>query len=205
MKIVCHRGHWSRKDEQNKLKACLRALQFFDGVEVDLKNKNGKIVLSHDPLKSNQETSSLEALFKKKSPGLYALNIKEDGLGLELRKLISKYQIQNYACFDLSRPEYLKYKELGLRVYDRFGDQDVLPENSKPDGIIFDTFHAEKFPRFLKKLSTLPRVPVMFISPELHQQSPYEAWEGLLRLEQQTSRSFYLCTDLFEEARTFFS
>ena len=48
MEIICHRGYWNTKNEQNSLKAFERALCRGFGVEFDVRNYGKKLVVSHD-------------------------------------------------------------------------------------------------------------------------------------------------------------
>lgn len=205
MKIICHRGLWKGKTElQNSKRACLEGLKLFDGIEIDLKNKNGKIILSHDPILSNKRYLELSVLFKENKDSFYALNIKEDGLGPKLKELITKYNIKNYMCFDLSSPEEYCYLQLGLKVFKRFGDQDFINiSQQKTRGLVFDIFNNRNQLNYLKKLNNSKlNLPTMIISPELHNLSFLKTWK--LYNEKLTTKNLYICTDHPFEAREFF-
>jgi glycerophosphoryl diester phosphodiesterase len=196
MKIVCHRGAWKKKSAQNTLSAIKEALAY-DGVEIDLRNFNGKIVMSHDPLKG-PAYDTLESAFKLKAPDgfFWALNIKEDGLASNLRKLLGKYRITNYMCFDLSFPEKVTYVESGLRVFERFGD--LEPRLPPTREIVLDCFKENSLGRFLKAAG---RKRTFVISPELHGRDHAKAWRSL----KGTRGERWLCTDFPEEASEYFS
>lgn len=204
MKIICHRGFWSKRSQQNSLKACLDGAKNFDGIEVDLKNQNGKIVLSHDPITKNSQTISLSELFKKTPNTFFALNIKEDGLGPELRKLISKHKIDNYMCFDLSFPESLQFNKEQLRVFSRIGDLEQRPTKC-PKALVVDVFNQTKYSHVLRSLQALERPhELFFISPELHGHPVETNWLKIKNFLGQSNHSGYLCTDLAASASQFF-
>lgn len=203
MNIICHRGQWEKKVHQNSLKACLKGIEGHQGIEIDLKNLNGDIVLSHDPLKMNQKAIKLETLFKKCPKTFFALNIKEDGLAPTLKKLLKKYKIKNYMCFDLSRPEELNYQALKLAVFKRFGDKDPKPANLE-SGLVVDIFDQACLPDIFRTLKRSSSGPLFFISPELHGQPELAFWNKLKDLSQKTSQKLYLCTDFPDEALIFF-
>jgi glycerophosphoryl diester phosphodiesterase len=204
MKIICHRGLWTKKIEQNSLKACLEGAKLFDGIEVDLKNQNGKIVLSHDPITKNNHAVSLESLFKKTPKTFFALNIKEDGLGRELRKLISRHKINNYMCFDLSFPESLQFQKEQLRVFPRMGDMDPKLKVF-PKGLVIDVFDQTNYSQVLRSLKALKDpCELFFISPELHGHQVEVNWSKIKRFLTQSSHSAYLCTDRPADASQFF-
>jgi glycerophosphoryl diester phosphodiesterase len=205
MQIICHRGLWEKKSEQNGNQACLQAALQYDGMEIDLKNLNGKIVLSHDPIVQDHSYTSLESVLKKSPDTFYALNIKEDGLSSELNRLINKYKIKSYMCFDLSGPEIVKYKEQNLVTFDRFGDQDLLPSHRKIQGVVLDVFKSRNFSKIIKQLKVSPSIPLFIISPELHGQDPINSWKIIRSFEMTHKNPIYLCTDLFLEASAYFN
>ena len=204
MKIICHRGLWSKRSEHNSLKACLDGAKYYDGIEIDLKNQSGKIVLSHDPLAKNQKAISLESLFKKAPKTFFALNIKEDGLGPELKKLISRYNIKNYMCFDLSLPESLQYEKEQLRIFYRVGDVDPKFK-VYPKSLVIDVFTQSNFSRILRSLKRLKGPHhLFFISPELHEHKVEKNWSKIKKFIQTSDHSTYLCTDFPAKAHEFF-
>ena len=157
MKIICHRGLWKTQKQQNQLDACLKAAKEFDGLEIDLKNRNGQIVLSHDPITSKESPIELVDLLKElkkiKVEPMIAFNIKEDGLGPNLKTIIDRFKCRDYFCFDLSRPEELKYQSIGLKVFQRFGDNDPWQKNhSFSEGLVIDVYSPENLAKILKKL-----------------------------------------------------
>ena len=48
LKIIAHRGFWLEKSEQNSLKAFKKAFENGFGVETDVRDFNGELVISHD-------------------------------------------------------------------------------------------------------------------------------------------------------------
>jgi glycerophosphoryl diester phosphodiesterase len=205
VKIICHRGYWKKTSDQNSLPSCLLGLDKFDGIEIDLKNNRGEIVLSHDPLAPKQRPIALRDIFAKNTKGFYALNIKEDGLGPGLKDLISRYGISNYMCFDLSSPEEVKYRSLGLTAFKRFGDHDPLPKAIK-SGIVVDVFNEQKYSSIINQLPSISKnYPLFFISPELHHHPVEKTWTKIKKLIQSKNYQAYLCTDLPQEAAVFFS
>lgn len=185
--------------------ACIEGLNLFDGIEVDLKNQNGEIVLSHDPIQINKKYVKLKKLFEKNNSGFYALNIKEDGLSHLLKELIITYNVKNYMCFDLSTPEEYQYKKLGLKVFKRFGDldPDYTTQNNYP-GTLFDVFKNQNQLQYIKKLKkyNFPTTALV-ISPELHRNPYLRTWK--LYAQNLPLTNFYLCTDYPQEARDFFN
>ena len=205
MKIICHRGLWKKKVQQNEKYACVMGQKMFDGIEIDLKNHAGEIVLSHDPINNGQTLTRLEDLFKENQFSFYALNIKEDGLGPKLKKLIIKHKIKNYMCFDLSRPEWLTYRNLNLKSFDRFGDEDPLPTHID-QGLVLDIFNQRSYIKVITHLTRLTdQVDLFIISPGLHGQDPIQFWRKLKKLSLHWKGTLYLCTDHPQKADHFFN
>lgn len=197
MKIVCHRGQWKNDRDQNSLQSVERSISY-DGVELDIRSLNGKLVLSHDPILSRKKYTLLAEAFRLKTNKefLWALNIKEDGVGDLLKSLLVKYKIKNYMCFDLSFPERVIYEKLKLKVFGRTGDRES--ESSESD-LVFDCFDVRNFTTALRHIPESSRV--MFISPELHGHNFLSAWEIL---KKRNFKESYLCTDFPEKALEYF-
>ena len=98
MKIICHRGLWKQKSEQNTLDSFESALIQKFGIEIDIRDFNNEIVISHDT--PNKNNPKLITLLEK---GLHhdlplAFNIKSDGISEELAKIIKNFKVSNYFC-----------------------------------------------------------------------------------------------------------
>ena len=108
MDILAHRGKWEKEEDKNSLESLLLALNLNFGIETDVRDFDGKIVISHDI--PNKDSIPLNVLFKEykaiqKEKGFanpIALNIKSDGIHEELKKLLIDYEINNYFVFDLA-------------------------------------------------------------------------------------------------------
>jgi len=99
MEYLAHRGAWSNRVDQNSFAALCDALDKGFGLETDIRDLNGKLVISHD-LPTAGLAMPLEQLLEYYSQGCFtsslALNIKADGLQDSLSRMLKKYNIQNY-------------------------------------------------------------------------------------------------------------
>ena len=82
---IAHRGWWHNPEEKNSELAIRRALDAGYGLETDLRDHAGRIVISHDPPGSQGEPEfdfeQLLRLYRELgATGTLALNIKSDGL-----------------------------------------------------------------------------------------------------------------------------
>ena len=78
-RILAHRGYWRKPNEQNNISAIKLALQKGFGVETDVRDLNGNLVISHDPpkLKNIFDLASFcKLVVQTKSTARLALNIK---------------------------------------------------------------------------------------------------------------------------------
>ena len=145
MKIIAHRGLWKKKSEQNTIKSINEALMNDYGIETDIRDYRNKIVVSHDmPSKNILYLEKIFKLYKKNNcKNIIALNIKADGLQLEVNKLVRKYKIRNYFIFDMSIPESIKYLSTNLRVYMRLSEYEKNYQKFSFNGLWIDQFKGD--------------------------------------------------------------
>lgn len=122
--IISHRGYWKAPDEKNSMKAFERSFMLGYGVEIDIRDYQGEIVVSHDLADSGcVKLKEVFRLYHNISSGLpLALNVKADGLQHELKKLLEEYRIKDYFVFDMSLPDALIYLENGMNAFTRFSE-----------------------------------------------------------------------------------
>ena len=81
--ILAHRGYWRDPKNRNALSALRAALEAGFGIETDIRDALGELVISHDPPRSKDAVKFecfLDLVLATKSAGRIALNIKADGL-----------------------------------------------------------------------------------------------------------------------------
>lgn len=206
MEILCHRGFWTKPSEKNSIPYLIRAHELGYGVELDVRDEGSQIVIAHD-IPNNQSvlfSVYLDQLnqnkYKKRTT---AINIKADGLSDEINRLIKAYNLSNYFTFDMSIPETLNYKNLGLKYFSRLSEFEksaILVNNAT--GIWLDAFDSEWYnENYINNL--LKRVEkVCIVSGELHGWDHIPQWTMLKRLKVQNN--LMLCTDKPNEAREYF-
>ena len=98
MKILSHRGYWKKPKERNTKVAFERSFSLGFGTETDIRDHNGKLVISHD-------MASNDAMLAEKFFDIYcsfseplplALNVKAEGITkhtghLAMRQVRSDY------------------------------------------------------------------------------------------------------------------
>lgn len=206
--ILAHRGYWKTSDERNSLGAFERSFTMGCAVEMDIRDYQGLLVISHDI--ADKESAYLEDLFRSyrtmNSNVLLALNIKADGLQTSLEALIKKYQITNYFVFDMSIPDMIIYLKEGFNVFIRQSEfEKELPFYDEAVGVWMDCFENDWIQIEDIKFHLDNGKKVCLVSPELHRRDHVPFWERLGLLDKQASRNVLLCTDYPEDGRRYFS
>lgn len=208
MVILSHRGYWKSVQEKNTPIAFNRSFSLAFGTETDLRDKNGELVISHDP--ARQDALSAKAFFseyRRHAQDLsLALNIKSDGLQKLLAEALQENQIQNYFVFDMSVPDMIAYIKAGLRVFTRQSEYEPNPVlYEQCQGVWADCFKTEWIDETTIDKHLKQGKQVCLVSPDLHGR-PFEAfWEKLARMPVATSTDLMICTDHPEQARKIFN
>lgn len=203
LQILAHRGLWKMPEEKNSLAALTLALRRGCGLETDVRDCAGELVISHDPPQLG--TLSLRSLLEKYeslgATSTLALNIKADGLAQPLRLLLAEYGIRNYFVFDMSVPDMLDYARNEMPFFSRLSEFETVPallERSR--GIWLDAFQGDWYDAAIIDRFLQAGKQVCVVSPELHRRSKDNVW----RLLQQVAASgpqLLCCTDFPEELR----
>ena len=176
------------------MSALVEALELGYGIETDIRDHFGEVVISHDPV-AKLEADRLEVLLGqlegRNSP--VALNVKSDGL----LSLLPKDRLrENTFFFDMSIPEKVQYERNGLIVASRLSElESVDSQNSGP--VWLDSFESDWFleeDSWNSVLKISEERLVVIVSPELHSRSPEAVW---LRFQNGVNRSnrLSICTD----------
>ena len=213
IQIISHRGFWEKGNEQNTMIAFSRSVINNYGIETDLRERNGEIIISHDIQVGENILyfSEFLLLYKnsKKNLPLF-LNIKSDGMIKIIKNNLNSYDISNYYLFDMSIPETKKYAEDScMNFITRISDIEKHPmfiHESK--GFWIDSFYGN-YPDF-SYLDTLlnSKYIFCFVSPELHNRSEIEFWIMLkkwIKNREISSDKVLLCTDKPKDAFLFFN
>ena len=201
VEILAHRGWWMRESEKNTKTAFERAFNSGFGVETDLRDIKGEIVISHNmPQGGEMKFEELLELLDGRDLTL-ALNIKADGMADEIKRLLDKYKVSNYFTFDMSIPEMVYQHKTGLKVFT--GLSDIIPEpimSDKAAGIWLDSFNSDWFGEQEINNILNQRKKVCIVSPDLHKREYKSVWE-----KYKNVKGIMLCTDYPKEAEVYFN
>ena len=204
MEIISHRGFWNIPEEKNTEQAFIRSFQCGFGIETDIRDLNGHLVISHD-------IPSAHAMLLKdfcSLPGVkdftLALNVKSDGLALTLQKTLREFGINKWFVFDMSVPDTLGHINSGNPFFTRLSDIEhelILLDES--EGVWLDAFKSDWYSNdVIQKLLDLGK-KVCIVSPELHGRDYTALWEQLISI--RTNKNLILCTDFPLNAKQFFN
>lgn len=207
MRVIAHRGLWYNPSEKNSLYALKNAIDNGFGIETDIRDYCGEIVISHDI--PDDKCEKLYKLFEYynsvNSSVILALNIKSDGIQKKLKDLIKKYSIKNYFLFDMSIPEFVININEDLKCYTRNSDIEsecVLYE--KVTGVWLDSFYDMNWINYNNITSHLSNnKKVCVVSPELHNKDYSNTWKMLK--ENILNENILICTDFPKQAKEYFN
>lgn len=207
MKILAHRGLWYHEEEKNSLQALERAFSHGFGIETDIRDCKGEILISHNPIKETAPSlNELIEIWKKYAEEpVMALNIKADGLylldGIQDKNIFGK---ENCFFFDSSVPEQYIYLKRGYPIFTRSSEFEKIPVFlEKSMGIWLDQFtDCEHIINSLERFLQMGKL-IGIISPELHGRDPRKLWEYLLKFKDDSK--VMLCTDQPVQAKEFFN
>jgi glycerophosphoryl diester phosphodiesterase len=209
MKLLAHRGLWEEGLPKNSLPALVAALDAGLGVETDVRDLNGRLVISHDmPTEATQVDLDAFLANAAKTPqsGLLALNIKSDGLQARLQQHIAAQGLQDrHFVFDMSVPDLLGWRRTGQPWAVRLSEyEDGGPLLEEARFVWLDAFERDDwFPDSLLERLLAQGKTVALVSPELHRRPHATAWQRWRRLDQGSDR-LWLCTDLVRQAQETF-
>lgn len=210
MRILSHRGFWRTPEERNTREAFARSLQAGFGVETDVRDLNGELVISHDPpsCKQMRLAEFLNQFETQLADGDFplALNIKADGLQRMLAGLLIEARVDNYFVFDMSVPDLLTYLDMGIPALTR--QSDIEKEPVCYDACVGVWFDALRSPWPMENAveRTLGDGKIAcLVSPELHRRSHLPFWETVNEWRFVANPCLLLCTDFPAEANEFFT
>lgn len=205
MKIIAHRGYWREEKEKNSLLAISSGMDYFDGVETDIRDLNKRLVISHDI--PSTDAIALERILSihAKTKKTLAINIKADGLSDLLMGLLAKYDIDNYFTFDMSVPEMVVYKKKGIKFYTSLSE--VIRNTmllSQSSGIWLDSFYSMWYTKNDLYALANYNLPICVVSEELHGRNHRNQWNLLADFEKTCNVNLAICTDFPKQAKDFF-
>ncbi|KER07002.1 hypothetical protein AAA799E16_00152 [Marine Group I thaumarchaeote SCGC AAA799-E16] len=151
------------------------------GIEIDIRDYNGDIVISHDP--PHLHTIKLEEFLKKINKNrLIAINIKSMEIEERLKEIINEFELKNYFTFDWSIPSLIKAQKKNIVCAFRLSEyeKEFFPNCT---WVWVDSFEEIWYDK--KILSELKDkgFKIALVSPELHgRKQDFEKFEDIVHL-----------------------
>ena len=211
IEILSHRGLWRKPEEKNSLESLALAFAGGFGVETDVRDSAGRLVISHDPPVGGELGFGdfLSTYVKSGSSSTLAINVKSDGIQQLLASALVEWNIERYFVFDMSYPELTRYRAVGMPYYARLSDEE--PEIlglAHARGVWVDGFGKDWADFITLEKLIDSGVAIALVSPELHKRdktsfwTQVRSWIGGLPLSAQGR--VMLCTDHPDEALKYF-
>jgi hypothetical protein len=210
MQILAHRGLWVTTSEKNSEAAFRRAFGEGFGVETDLRDHGGSIVVSHDipDDRAMSLVTFLELYSSYGSRPILALNVKSDGLQALIAEALARYEVANYFVFDMSVPDTLGYLARRLRTFLRRSEFELgSPLDARADGVWLDALEESWVPSSVVRAELTQGRYVGLVSPELHgkpHDHAWAEWRDVLDVHPMLGAKLILCTDFPRDAAAFF-
>lgn len=209
MIVLSHRGYWKTPAEKNTPEAFERSFSMGFGTETDLRDRDGRLVISHDmALGDALPAEAFFEIYTRHGGELpLALNIKADGLQGELKRLLTRYGVDNYFVFDMAVPDGLLYARQQFNTYTRQSEFETEPPYyDLARGIWLDEFNGHWLTDAVIERHLANGKSVCIVSPDLHKRDYDREWRDYKRLESRIGRDkIMICTDYPEQAREFFN
>lgn len=205
---LAHRGLWTGPAQRNTLPAFRAAFERGWGVELDVRDLAGDLVVSHDPpVHGALPFSALVDLYlEHDAPGCLAVNVKADGLERMVADALAEVDRDRWFGFDMSVPDALGYARRALPLFTRHSDVEAEPAlYAEADGVWLDDFGGGWISEEIVAGHLAAGKRVAVVSPELHGRDHTPAWGDWRSWDVWSSSDVLLCTDLPVEAEETFA
>lgn len=206
--IICHRGFWRKPEQQNTPAAFKAAFDMGCGIETDVRDLGGELVISHNPPARGCPTlGAVLRLYRAcRSRATLALNVKADGLQGMLKKAMASVAPSRFFFFDMSIPDTLGYAAVKLPVFVRQSELEPEPIlYARAAGVWLDCFYRDWITARVVEGHLRRGKDVCVVSPEIHSRDPLPLWRRLKGCRAVGRGRLMLCTDLPIEAGRYFA
>lgn len=205
MKYLAHRGMWKSNDEKNTKDAITLSLLSGFGIETDIRDYTGQLVISHDIADYKSINLASLEIQNLNHNQLLAWNVKADGLIPLIKSMVDETILNFSVFFDMSVPETIQYKKHKLPYLVRLSEYESLNSlYNEAKGVWIDSFHGQWYDsKELDKILSDNKI-VVIVSPELHKRDHLDLWQFLKEHGLHLNDKVYLCTDYPKLAKEFF-
>jgi len=142
------------------------------GIEFDIRDSNGKIIVTHDPF---TEGENLEDFLSKISKRFLIVNVKSEGIEEKTLELLKKNGFEDFFLLDCSFPAIVKLSKLGeKRIALRFSEYEnfanVVDNKDKISWVWVDCFTYFPLTKKIEEVLHAHGLKICMVSPELQSQ-----------------------------------
>lgn len=197
--VLAHRGIWREASEQNSVKALRSAWEQGFGVETDIRDLSGSLVVSHDLPGGSRLFLDDVLAWSVGRPGVLALNIKADGLGPKIKLALERFAGTEAFAFDMSVPQARALVSSGIPIAARVSDFEstaclMKGPYAAAEYLWIDCFDSDWFLNDYTLVEALAGRTGILVSPEVHGRNFQDAWSWIRALRTHGYR-VGLCTD----------
>jgi hypothetical protein len=204
--ILAHRGVWRRRDERNTLEAFREAFRLGFGVQTDVRDRDGELVIAEDPPTGGWQPrfTDLLALYEVMgAPGPLAIAVRADGLFDRIKEALAESPVGQVFAYDMSAPEALGYLRAGLPTFSRQSEYEIEPVfYDLATGVWLDSFNRDWIDEGVVAAHLAQGKRVALASPELRGRDHRAGWAAWSRMDHSR---VMLCTEFPAEAQVFFN
>ena len=144
----------------------LKTVPIEQGVEVDVRDFDGKLILNHDPF---QKGENLENYLKEFKHKFIIFEIKSEGIERNVIRIAKKYRIENYFLLSVTYPFVNSlasegFRRLSVRFSEYEGLEMAKSMKGKIEWVWVDTF--SKLPFDKKSYNEIKDFKICLVSPE---------------------------------------
>lgn len=186
MEIIAHRVNTIEQ---------LKKIPDNTGVEIDIRSKNGELILQHDAYLDGELLDNFLKNYNRNSTIIF--DIKEERVEKKCISLIRKYNIKNYFFLDCSFPMIVYLANTGehniaIRFSEYEGMDTIRAMAGKAKWVWVDTFTKNPLTKAIADEIHSLGYKICFVSPELQNQ-PYLKKEYLNIVKDEIDA---ICTDI---------
>lgn len=142
------------------------------GIEFDIRDSNGSIIVTHDPFTEGEE---FEIFLSKISKRFLIVNVKSEGIEIRVLELLKKYNFEEFFFLDCSFPSIVKLSRLGeKRIALRFSEYEnfanVVDNKDKINWVWVDCFTRFPLTKSIEEVFHSHGLKICIVSPELQGQ-----------------------------------
>lgn len=198
MQIIAHRGYWLNETEKNTQTAFERAFENGFGIETDIRDHMGKLVVSHAFPMGNEmpleELLNTHQQYAKDLP--LALHLHSCGLGNSLQEILKKYKDSNIFCFGNPLPD-LRFcvQNLDIPIWTTYADLcPFAPFMEQVTGVWIDDFNGTSDFSFAKKVLNSNKKACL-VSADIYQRKNKPFLENLKSQNLLTHKNLMICSN----------